>query len=83
MKVVVTKKCKYLKEFWNVEVGSVLKVTEKIFRKSHGNCKVYKEWYEYRVQVRNHADTNVKGQLTQIYLHQDECYQTSFKADKI
>lgn len=53
----------FLKEWYNIEEGTVLKVIQKINMKSHGNCKVKREWIRYRVEVREHYPHNYHMQL--------------------
>lgn len=73
----------FLKEFYNIEEGTVLKVIRKVKMKSHGNCKIKKEWIRYTVRARNHYPDNFHMQLCDIWLDDSECVPTNFKLSKI
>lgn len=83
MKVRLTTSNPYLKEFYNVEEGTVLKVIDVVHRKRWN--KKDGKWLEklYVVQVREHWPSNYHLQLKEIYLTEKECVPTTFKLDKI
>lgn len=89
MKVRLTTSTPFLKEFYNLEEGIVLKVLKIVHRKRHSiKLKKWKKkwrWLEklYVVQVRNHYPDNFQNKLQSIYLTENECMPTTFKLDKI
>lgn len=89
MKVRLTISTPFLKEFYNIEEGTVLKVLNIVYRKRRSiKLKRWKKkwrWIEkqYVVQVRNHYPDNFHNQLREIFLTEDECIPTTFKLDKI
>lgn len=73
IQIIPSKDQKFLKQFYGCNLWKIYEVKRILKMRTHGNCKIQREWDEYEIEVTHTYPHNHYGQNTTIRLRETEC----------